>query len=281
MRSSPSSHPAQVNLFHGDKNSDNRNYRPQSEGDKVSAHDTRSTSGKVGSPAGALAPLREEHFPDLMAAAQDKHPRMPAERSGDRRESKAPGDQERDEKGDFDLTSPRSMHGPAHLQPLEPHFHAKPEAAEPWRGELNSLRPPLNGNGNGTSISSLREHGRHFAVGSDDLNPNIHPHPPGLLGVGSPSGGMLMGPDHPIFGQQGGASGGIIDGTGVGGLHEPRFLHIVPPSAAGSFLGADAFGLDENALRGRGRPAKDDGDSERRRLRTGEPNPDHLKPPGW
>lgn len=275
IKPSTTSRPAQSSIFHGDKSSDShRNARPQSEGDSVSARDARFISGKVGSSAGALAPLPNEHLPDLMAAAQDKYPRMPTEGSSDRKELKIAGFEDRDEKRVFEFASSRSMHGPAHLQPLEPHFHAKSETADLGKSELNSIRSIRDG----TNISSLRERGRHFSVGSDDLDPNIHPHPPGLL---SPSGGMLVGPDHPMFGQQGGISGGIIDGMGVGGVHEPRFLHIVPPSGEGSFLGADAFGLDENALRGRGRPAKDDGDSDRRRLRTGEPNPDHLKPPGW
>lgn len=276
FKSLPTSRPTQSSLFHND----NKSSSVRGDDNKPSLPDSRGDSGKFGVVPRSPTAMPNEHLPGLMAA-QDKHPRTPLDPLGDKKESKNWGTAERETKGEYGAYP---IHAPAHLEPLgAPLPRSRPEASGSELNDRNSWRPGSNGSPAG-SISSLREHGRHFAVGSDDLTPNIHPHPPGygMPSVGSPSGGMLMGPDHPIFGQQGGASGGILDGgMGLGGVHEPRYLPVVPPSAEGSFLGADAFGLDENTLRGRGRPAKDDRDSDRRRLRTGEPNPDHLKPPGW
>jgi hypothetical protein len=119
-----------------------------------------------------------------------------------------------------------------------------------------------------------------LSIGYDDLNPHGvgRPFLPGISGTDLfPSGGMLVGPDHPMFGQ-GGVSGGLWrdrEGRGefVGGVHQPRYYHIVPPTSGNTSGGLGPnFGTD---------PQKANDPKGRKILKTGEPTPDHLKPPDW
>lgn len=114
-------------------------------------------------------------------------------------------------------------------------------------------------------------------MGRGDVQPPF-PGLPGAGGSGQPplggpgfgptpgGGGMLVGPDHPMFG-----GGGDWDplGGGVGGGMHPRYDPINP--VPGNPLGGRNFG-GRGGRGGRGQAA--------RRL-PGEPAPDHLRPPDF
>ncbi|KAL7752565.1 hypothetical protein RI367_002099 [Sorochytrium milnesiophthora] len=124
-----------------------------------------------------------------------------------------------------------------------------------------------------------------YSVGHNDLDPlggmrPLGPTPfggdfgnrgyPGLGGSSS-GGGMFVGPDHPMFQGPGGAFGGIQGGDGVlpRGAVPPgaRFDPIVPGQVPGSA--------------GLGGPRGMTGGGPGRQLRSGEPDPDNLPPPGY
>ncbi|KAL3928144.1 MAG: hypothetical protein SGBAC_012773 [Bacillariaceae sp.] len=121
---------------------------------------------------------------------------------------------------------------------------------------------------NGNFPSTLDQAFPQIAVGTnqghfaDDLTP-AGLRDPLRMGNGR-MGGNLMGPNHPRF--MGGGGSGMVGGPGMGpgmiggpGTMQPRFDPVLPP-------GAVDIGVD-------GQPRRN------RPSRSGEPNPDHLRPP--
>lgn len=135
-----------------------------------------------------------------------------------------------------------------------------------------------------------------YGIGAADLAPAGFPDTSQRFGVpsaGSGSSGMLMGPDHAMFGGAGdpyGAAGAVgcpsfgLDVPGQQrhdpGLHNlravhPRFDTLVPPNAVGPHgplaIGPEGLGVDPNGQRKYPKAP----------VLPGEPNPDHLKPPSF
>ena len=140
-------------------------------------------------------------------------------------------------------------------------------------------------------------------VGSGDLNPTFGGVPPSYQPPGSGSGsGSLVGPSHPFFtdGPSGGGfgPGGLGPPGGLGslpGLPQPRFDPYGPVTgpygpnvgdvgvgpAGGPLLPGDPRGPWPGRVGGRGDGGRGRGlGLGRGRRAPGEPNPDHLPPPG-
>ncbi|KAI9486556.1 MAG: PI31 proteasome regulator N-terminal-domain-containing protein [Benjaminiella poitrasii] len=113
-------------------------------------------------------------------------------------------------------------------------------------------------------------------VGGSDLNP--------LRGIGGgihmpgSGGGMFVGPDHPIFGDnRSGNRGSLDDPSGLFGGPEPLPRGSVPPGARFDPIGP--FG--SLPARPSGRGGRGGGQSGPRRPFSGEPDNDELSPPGY
>ena len=162
---------------------------------------------------------------------------------------------------------------------------------------------------------SVPRFGGASGVGSGDLDPfpgGVHIGGPGRGGGGfgtggavGPNGGNLVGPNHPLFdpnggfgpggygGEFGGEYGGYGPGGagGYGGLPQQRFDPFGPvpgPNTDIGGAGAGNVGVDSRGrpipgmfpgrLPGRGGAGRG---SVAGRGVPGEPQPDHLRPPGW
>lgn len=149
--------------------------------------------------------------------------------------------------------------------PVVPHPISTPPD---WRSEglPSSSSPP-----SWPSASPVK-HPKLASVGADDLNPFPH-HGIGLEPLHQPVGGMLMGPDHPMFhsGYKGAHDGFVPGSVPPGARYDP----IVPPISSGSGMDPDTFGGDLL------RPPRGGAPKGRSRLHPGEPGNDHMKPPGW
>ncbi|KAG0263306.1 hypothetical protein DFQ27_001827 [Actinomortierella ambigua] len=168
-----------------------------------------------------------------------------------------------------------------------------PDEDDPLRipGRSSGIpRPPLFGEP--FSPEDFNPHHNPFSIGRHDLDPlaggglyggGIGG---GLGGIGGSSGGgMIVGPDHPMFRRPPGGSGPFGGGIGGGGLYggpQPLPRGSVPPGARfdpiGPFnpVGGNAPGAGtahgpppQGAGRGRGRQF------------PGEPDNDELPPPGY
>jgi hypothetical protein len=157
------------------------------------------------------------------------------------------------------------------LSPISPLHHAPPVGSPDWKTE--GAGPD---NTEWPSATSPPKHGHHTraSVGADDLYPSPH-HSISPLEPLGPGGGMLMGPDHPVFfGQEEGGSSQPPNFLG-GGVRDARYDPTMPPVATGTGLDPDLFGGDDLSRPSRGKP------NNKKKLLPGEPNPDHLKPPSW
>ncbi|KAG2198809.1 hypothetical protein INT47_000725 [Mucor saturninus] len=105
-------------------------------------------------------------------------------------------------------------------------------------------------------------------VGGSDLNP-LGRGGLRMPGGGSGSGGMFVGPDHPIFGNRGGSS--LDDPSGLFGGPQPLPRGSVPPGARFDPIGP--FGRLPVRPPGRGGPP--------RGPHGGDPDNDDLAPPVW
>ncbi|KAI8582293.1 hypothetical protein K450DRAFT_228276 [Umbelopsis ramanniana AG] len=110
--------------------------------------------------------------------------------------------------------------------------------------------------------------GNPFSVGGDDLNPLGSLHRP--LGRGS-GGGMLVGPDHPMFGS---GQSRNDPSSGIYGGPQPLPRGSVPPGARFDPIGP--FGNNPNAG-----PQGSFGPRGPSRNFRGEPDNDELPPPGY
>ncbi|TPX34989.1 hypothetical protein SmJEL517_g02490 [Synchytrium microbalum] len=148
--------------------------------------------------------------------------------------------------------------------------HEPPSRYDPLRIDPPYGQPRFGMPGSGGMMPGMGG----FGVGDRDLDPFgaapglIPPHGyGGLGGFGGGSGGMVVGPDHPMFAGRGGFRGGPPTGpTPLGPL-------AIPPGARYDPIGP--FGPGPNAPvrpgRGNGRGAPF----------SGEPDPDEMMPPGY
>lgn len=151
----------------------------------------------------------------------------------------------------------------ASLAPVTP-LHPLPIASTDWVDGAKESHQDVSWN----SASPTKHHNRAL-VGDDDLFSHHH-HGMTPLQPLSSGGGMLMGPDHPIFSSDGQRG---TEAFLPGGVRGARYDPLMPPVSTGTGLDAGMLGGD-----GMTRPPKGRGPH---KLQPGEPNPDHLKPPSW
>mmetsp|Transcript_10131 Transcript_10131/g.16776 ORF Transcript_10131/g.16776 Transcript_10131/m.16776 type:complete len:450 (+) Transcript_10131:91-1440(+) len=173
-----------------------------------------------------------------------------------------------------DLPPSRLQH--AHINRMSPSstkasFNPNPSIAGPSVGS-SDVHPPLP-SVVPPSFASMGPQGQLPALYGDEGGDS------GTLGSGGGIGGMLVGPDHEIF--QGGVRGGVGMFPGGGapgfgtGMPQPRYDPIINP---------DIYTDPHIApgMQGRGGPGRGRGRGGRGAPRVpGEPAPDHLKPPDF